>query len=313
LDGKFRRTIRFVSVGGDPPPTTHRLPISSGSLGVLDWGGDGPDLLFLHPNGFCAGLFDPLARRLRGRWRVVGIDLRGHGSSDDAQSPLDLRFDRLARDVVEALDLLGVGDLDVVGQSLGGGVGVLVDRLCPGRIRRLVLAEAVAFAPTGLQAGDLRENPMSAAARRRRSRWPNEAAARERFRARVPLRDLGSEFLDAYLRWGTEINHAGEVVLCCRPETEAQVFEISATPDGAPDAWSHLDDVTASAAVVVGAGSDLPRVWFDDQAARMGAGVTSLPGGHFMLQTEPDDVAEIVNRLLTGLTSTAGGLQNAEV
>lgn len=287
--------------GRDGSPGTRRLPVSTGPLGVLDWGGDGPDLLFLHPNGLCAGLFDPLAQRLRGRWRVVGIDLRGHGGSDDARSPLDLRFNRLARDVVEALDLLGVDHVDVVGQSLGGGVGVLVDRLCPGRIRRLVLAEAVAFAPTRLSAEGPRDNPMSAAARRRRSRWPNEAAARERFLARRPLRDLGTEFLEAYIRWGTEVNGAGEVALCCRPETEADVFEISATPGGAPDAWSHLDDVTARAAVVVGAGSDLPRVWFDDQAARMGAGVTSLSGGHFMLQTDPDEVAEIVNRLLTDL------------
>ena len=62
-----------------------------------------------------------------------------------------------------------------------------------------------------------------------------------------------------------------------------------------PDAWSHLDDVTARAAVVVGAGSDLPRVWFDDQAARMGAGVTSLSGGHFMLQTDPDEVVRSIH------------------
>ncbi len=300
--------IDRLEATGDPSadgragsPGTQRLLVSTGPIGVLDWGGDGPDLLFLHPNGFCAGLFDPLAQRLRGRWRVVGIDLRGHGSSDAARSPLDLRFDRLARDVVEALDLLGLDRVDVVGQSLGGGVGVLVDRLCPGRIRRLVLAEAVAFAPSRLSADGLRDNPMSAAARRRRSRWPNEAAARERFLARHPLRDLGSEFLEAYIRWGTEVNGVGELVLCCRPETEADVFEISATSGGAPDAWSHLDDVAARAAVVVGAASDLPRVWFDDQAARMGAGVTSLNGGHFMLQTDPDDVAEILNRLLTDL------------
>ena len=64
---------------------------------------------------------------------------------------------------------------------------------------------------------------------------------------------------------------------------------------------SGVPTMVLQAGVVVGAGSDLPRVWFDDQAARMGAGVTSLSGGHLMLQTDPDDVAEIVNRLLTDL------------
>src|SRR5207244_3088448 len=35
------------------------------TIGALDWGGDGPPLVLLHPNGFCAGVFDPLARLLR--------------------------------------------------------------------------------------------------------------------------------------------------------------------------------------------------------------------------------------------------------
>ena len=71
-------------------------------------GRDGPPLLLLHPNGFCAGVFDPLAQRLRGDYRVLGIDVRGHGLSDapsstrpSARSPL------AAGDVVAMLDASG--------------------------------------------------------------------------------------------------------------------------------------------------------------------------------------------------------------
>ena len=54
-------------------------------IAFLDWGVgrfDADPLVVLHPNGFCAGFFDPLARRIGDQFRVVGVDLRGHGSSD---------------------------------------------------------------------------------------------------------------------------------------------------------------------------------------------------------------------------------------
>src|SRR5262249_17751666 len=44
------------------------------TIGALDWGGHGPPLVLLHPNGFCAGVFDPLARALLAEHRVIGID-----------------------------------------------------------------------------------------------------------------------------------------------------------------------------------------------------------------------------------------------
>lgn len=54
-------------------------------LAGLDWGGAGEHLVLLHPNGFCAGLFDPLARRLASdftsmswcsTWPVMGAACR---------------------------------------------------------------------------------------------------------------------------------------------------------------------------------------------------------------------------------------------
>ena len=40
---------------------------------ALDWGGVGETLVLLHPNGLCAGFFDPLARRLTDAFRVIGV------------------------------------------------------------------------------------------------------------------------------------------------------------------------------------------------------------------------------------------------
>src|SRR5215218_4870603 len=101
-------------------------------IAALDWGGDGTPLVLLHPNGLCAGLFEPLALRLRNGFRPVAVDLRGHGGTDTPATRAGFAFAEMAADVVAVLDHLGIDEVVAVGESLGGGVSVLVDQLRPG-------------------------------------------------------------------------------------------------------------------------------------------------------------------------------------
>ena len=56
-------------------------------------------------------------------WRVVRLDLRGHGSSQVPPPDTTLSLDRLVADVVELLDHLGLAAAHVVGNSAGGYLG----------------------------------------------------------------------------------------------------------------------------------------------------------------------------------------------
>src|SRR5258707_13814441 len=78
------------------------------TIGALDWGGDGPSLGLLHPNGFCAGAFDPLAQTLRPEYPTLGIDLRGHGTSDAPTTYPECRFAAAGTDVTAMLACLGL-------------------------------------------------------------------------------------------------------------------------------------------------------------------------------------------------------------
>lgn len=266
-------------------------------IAALDWGGDGPPLLLLHPNGFCAGLFDPLARRLTDTFRPIGVDLRGHGGSDaPADLVTGLGFEAMAADVAAVLDHLGVGQpgsgIVGLGESLGGGVLTLVDRLRPGLFRRMVLCEAIAFdataspaRPPGIGPGD-GGNYMATIARKRCAVWPSRSAVRASYGARPPLNELAPEALEAYVRWGFAETTGGEVELACPPEVEATIFEISAAAGGAADAWLHMSDLTASMVVVNGIRSNLPAAWFAAQAERIGCPHVEVDGGHFFLQED---------------------------
>ena len=107
----------------------------------------------------------------------------------------------MAADVVAVLDALGVETFCAVGESLGGGVGAVVDRVSPGRMRHLVLCEGIAFDshafPQGHGPGEGGTgNFMADIARARRAVWPDRESVRTRYSARPPFDVVAPEALD---------------------------------------------------------------------------------------------------------------------
>jgi pimeloyl-ACP methyl ester carboxylesterase len=78
---------------------------------------------------------------------VLAPDLAGFGGSDDHDDER-VSLDDYARDVLAALDVLGVERAVVGGVSLGGYVALAVARLAPERLAGLILADTRAGADT---------------------------------------------------------------------------------------------------------------------------------------------------------------------
>ena len=79
-----------------------------------------------------------VAAALSRSWHVYAVDLRGHGRSDwPGQYTLPLLRD----DVTGFLDALGLGQVTLIGHSMGGAVAYLLAMRHPGRVRRLVLED----------------------------------------------------------------------------------------------------------------------------------------------------------------------------
>ena len=72
-------------------------------------------------------------------WRVVRLDLRGHGASQVPPPEQELTLERLVADVAELLDHLGVESAHVVGNSAGGYLGQQLAMTRPERVRSLAL------------------------------------------------------------------------------------------------------------------------------------------------------------------------------
>ena len=109
-----------------------------------------PWLTCLHALATDRRLWDAQLPALLRHFRVLRIDLRGHGRSP-AGDP-DYQIDLLARDVVAVWDALGIERSAVLGLSLGGMIALELGFDVAARVSRIVAADCRADAPDAFRA-----------------------------------------------------------------------------------------------------------------------------------------------------------------
>jgi pimeloyl-ACP methyl ester carboxylesterase len=144
--------------------------------------GTGPGVLLIHGVGGDAGNWDAIAARLRARFDVVAMDLRGHGNSDRIRGPLDVHD--LAGDALQVLDDAGIRRCHVAGFSLGGAVALALALMAPERVAALavigtVYGRSAEQRAKALERVDyLARHGAAALAETNRERWFSEAFRR---------------------------------------------------------------------------------------------------------------------------------------
>ena len=111
------------------------LPIESGSLRYLDIG-QGQPLLLLHTLRTQLDYFQQLIPLVQDRYRILAIDLPGHGYSS---IPNHARFDEpfFRERVIEFIEKLDLGNVIMVGESIGGVLALTVAATIPERITQV--------------------------------------------------------------------------------------------------------------------------------------------------------------------------------
>jgi pimeloyl-ACP methyl ester carboxylesterase len=123
------------------PGVDRQIPDGPVPLHYLDWGGDGPDVLFVHGAGLNAHTWDHVCVQLRDEFRCVAVDLRGHGDSGwSDQEAYDLTD--YAADIAVVRQALALRRLVLVGMSLGGVAALTYAGTAADPLDGLVLVEA---------------------------------------------------------------------------------------------------------------------------------------------------------------------------
>ena len=100
--------------------------------------GKGRPLLMVHGNGEDHKIFDVAAGKLRERYKVYLVDLRGHGKSDPVS---EYHYGDMAEDLNAFMRMLNMTDVIYYGYSDGGIVGLLLT-MKTDRITRLIISGA---------------------------------------------------------------------------------------------------------------------------------------------------------------------------
>jgi pimeloyl-ACP methyl ester carboxylesterase len=112
-------------------------------LEVLDWGGNGPPLLFLSGWGNTAHVFDVLAPKFTGKHHVYGVTRRGFGlSTASAPTRENFNADRLGDDVLAAMTLLKLDRPVLIGHSVAGQELSSIGTRAPKSVAGLIYLDA---------------------------------------------------------------------------------------------------------------------------------------------------------------------------
>lgn len=161
--------------------------------------GKGPTIVLLHPIGMDAAIWNSYVAQWKERYRLITIDMLGHGDSSPLLSPTSLSDQACA--VIDVMRQEVSGRAAVVGVSMGGMVAQRVAIQAPEFVRGLVLCATAGSFPEAARAGirgrgdATRNGSMEEAIPSTLARWFSDSAPTtliEQTRARLATDDWHS-------------------------------------------------------------------------------------------------------------------------
>ncbi len=199
---------------------------SEARISFWEWGDpDGQPVVLVHATGFHARVWDETVRHLPDSYRIISVDMRGHGQSEKKGLLLD--WSLVAHDVSELLDHLALKNVIGVGHSMGAHCMSQVALAHPDMFERLLLVDPVMMEPERYATDGKAElmDPAEHPVGKRRDQWRDWQEMYDRFKDRHPYSLWKPQALEDYCRYGIRPHPDGEgFALACPPHMEASVY-----------------------------------------------------------------------------------------
>jgi pimeloyl-ACP methyl ester carboxylesterase len=146
-----KRTKNFWMLGFGPPgeivqTIQYPLQLDTHTTRIIE-AGQGPAVMFVHGLGARADRWRGTVERMAAHgYRAIAWDLHGHGfASKEPDGPADVPS--LAAALWKILDRLGIGDVVLVGTSLGAHIAAYAACEQPGRVGGIAMVGALGVVP----------------------------------------------------------------------------------------------------------------------------------------------------------------------
>ena len=270
-------------------PASSFINVNGVRLHVLDWGGDGAPIVFLHATGFLGRIYRLLLEPLRAIGHVYSYDQRAHGDSSTAPD-VDYTWDATMRDLEGFIIAMGWSHVRAIGHSAGAtAIGSLASER-PDLISRAVLAEPVIFeSPEAPELGW--RNPFIERTLKRRRTFDSVEAMYANFERKPPYDAWQKQILRDYCEFGTRPTSDGKRELKCSPEIEAKFYDTARDFDG----LGRILRCTAPLLVFFGGRGDSLGASLSGKVAnelKNGRVIDVADAGHFLPMEKPDYVAD---------------------
>ena len=267
------------------PAQSRRLQLASLDAHILDWPGEDPPILLLHPNRTNARVWDFVVEHSILKNRFIAPDARGHGLS--AYPEQGYGYADYLEDLGALLDTLGIAQAHLVGAATGGNLALLLASESRQRVASLVVVDPGVSLDPHLSLM-VREQMV------REFRFPSLAEAR----ARMPFSALWSAAMkDHYSKHSFHDLGNGEVEWRYFPPAVVETEHLLETP-----IWDRIA-VRCPTLAIRGAGSAVFPLANMQRLCALIPGATSaeIAADHRVSQDNPRALATLIDSFIGGL------------
>lgn len=275
-----------------PAPLDRFVTVNGLRIHYVDWGSstapgasgaEKPPLILIHGLDRVARTFDHVVPHFTSRYRVIAVDMRGHGDSDwDPQARYVV--DDHVSDLEGLVTQLGLRNITLWGNSTGGRVVQVFAGKHPELVAR-VISEDV---------GPERPQQISDSyARRVKQEEQGWASEEELFASLMKATGAAEAVIRPYVRYGTKRRADGRLIWKRDPNLVKGFV--------ATDLWQHVRNIRAPILYVLGGRSTIvpPATQETLRNTLPRVTIVTIPGvGHYPSDEKPAEFLAIVDEFL---------------
>jgi pimeloyl-ACP methyl ester carboxylesterase len=265
-------------------PVDRFVTVNGLRIHYVDWGSpDKPPLLLIHGLDRIARTFDHLAPHFTSRYRVIAMDMRGHGDSDWHPDGRYLVEDHVS-DVEGLAAQLKLRNIVLWGNSTGGRVAQVFAGLHPDLVSHLIAEDVGPERPQQISDSYARRVKLEEAG------WASEDELLAGLRKAAGASEA---VIGPYVRYGTKRRPDGRIVWKRDP---ALVNGFVAT-----DLWRFVRNITAPAIYILGGRSNIVPAAVQNELTQTlpRVEIVTIAGtGHYPSDEKPGEFLALVDRFL---------------
>src|SRR5688500_12189948 len=276
--------VLFASAAAEAQPADRFVTVNGLRIHYVEWGSaEQPPLILIHGLDRVARTFDHVVPHFIGRYRVIAVDMRGHGYSDwDPQARYVV--DDHVSDLEGLVAQLGLKNITLWGNSTGGRVVQVFAGKHPDLVARVISEDVGPERP---------QQTSDSYARRVQQEDQGWASEEERFATLMNAAGASGAVIRPYVRYGTKRRADGRLVWKRDPNLVKGCV--------ATDLWESVRNIRAPILYVLGGRSTIVPSETQEKlkATLTRVTISTIPGvGHYPSDERPSEFLAFVDTFL---------------